>query len=52
MPGGEHWVLQNSWSQTWGDNGFFRLAVTGGVGVCGVNRVVQFVDPVLPWAGP
>lgn len=38
-----YWLIQNSWSSQWGDNGFIKLAVEGGAGVSGVNQVMEWV---------
>ena len=35
------WVLQNSWGDQWGDNGFIKVEATNGLGVCGVNFWIQ-----------
>jgi hypothetical protein len=28
----------------WGDQGFIKIQITDGTGVCGINSVVQYVD--------
>ena len=33
-----YWKLVNSWGTDWGDEGFIRLEITEGKGVCGMNR--------------
>jgi len=38
-----YWLIQNSWSTGWGDGGFIKLAVAGGAGVSGSNRVMEWV---------
>lgn len=39
-----YWKIQNSWGMYWGDEGFIRLEITDGAGVCGINKHIEFVD--------
>ena len=39
-----YWKVQNSWGSWWGDQGFIKIAITGGDGVCGINSVVEWVE--------
>ena len=39
-----YWKVQNSWGTGWGDEGFAKIAITGGSGVCGMNSYLQYVD--------
>ena len=39
----DYWIVKNSWSTTWGEDGYVRLAIQDGIGVCGVQQ-----DPVYP----
>lgn len=39
-----YWRVQNSWGHWWGDQGFINLEITEGVGVCGVNQYVYWVE--------
>lgn len=32
-----YWTIQNSWGPEWGENGYVRIAVTEGEGICGIN---------------
>lgn len=43
-----YFLLQNSWGPSWGENGFMRIAVTGGRGVCGMNRNLRWLDLAAP----
>ena len=50
MPDGstaEHWVLRNSWSDLWGDSGYFKVRM--GDRDCGVTTSVGY--PVVPKLG-
>jgi C1A family cysteine protease len=35
--GKEFWMVKNSWNTTWGDNGYIKLAIVDGNGICGVQ---------------
>ena len=39
-----YWKIQNSWGTWWGDEGFIRIEIADGYGVCGINSVVEWVD--------
>ena len=39
-----YWKIQNSWGTWWGDEGFIRIEIEEGYGVCGINSVVEWVD--------
>ena len=32
--GEDHWLVMNSWNETWGDNGTFKIAF----GECGIDN--------------
>ena len=40
----EYWLIQNSWGSDWGDSGFIRIAVEDGVGVSGMNQIMEWVS--------
>ena len=39
-----YFLLQNSWGTGWGEDGFMRMAITGGRGVCGINRNLRWLS--------
>ena len=32
-----YYILRNSWGPRWGENGYARIAITDGIGVCGIH---------------
>merc|ERR1712061_554672 len=41
----KYWKLQNSWGKSWGDNGFIKLEIQDGSGVCRINHYgVQWAE--------
>ena len=32
-----NWIVQNSWGPQWGNSGYFKVKMTDGAGVCGIN---------------
>lgn len=43
--GQEYWLIKNSWNTWWGDQGYIKLAIQEGEGVCGVQ-----MGPAFPTA--
>jgi C1A family cysteine protease len=35
--GKDYYIIRNSWSSTWGEEGYVRLAAVEGKGICGVQ---------------
>jgi len=37
----EFWILRNSWSTVWGEEGYMRMKIIPGSGLCGVQKQPQ-----------
>ena len=40
--GDEYWILRNDWGTSWGEQGYMRLKMQDGAGVCGVNMAPSY----------
>lgn len=40
-----YYIVRNSWSADWGDEGYLKLGMAEGLGVCGMNQNVAY--PIL-----
>lgn len=41
--GTDYWIMKNSWGTGWGEDGYMRLAIVSGKGICAIQT-----DPVYP----
>lgn len=41
--GTDYWIMRNSWGSWWGDQGYMKIAMVEGKGICGVQQSVYTV---------
>jgi C1A family cysteine protease len=42
LNGVEFYLVKNSWSTSWGDQGYVRIGVEAGAGVCGIQQMASY----------
>ena len=38
----DYWLVLNSWGTGWGDDGYVKIGMADGDGICGINQVVYY----------
>jgi len=39
----EYWLIKNTWNTDWGEEGYIRIAIVDGDGICGIQ-----MEPLFP----
>ena len=37
-----YYIVRNSWNTVWGDEGYVKIGMADGAGICGINQVVYY----------
>jgi len=40
--GVDYYIVRNSWTAAWGDNGYIKIAAVEGKGICGIQQLCSF----------
>ena len=50
--GQDYWLVKNSWSPVWGDEGYIKIAITEGDGICAINHRPLYPIIKVWWGSP
>jgi hypothetical protein len=43
---GSYWLVQLSWGTSWGVNGYVKIGMASGAGICGINEEVEYPNVI------
>jgi aminopeptidase C len=39
----DYYIVKNSWGSDWGEDGYFKIRMSDGRGICGLNTYLFFI---------